>query len=557
MECVLKEDSDMKQDMIWKVLCAIVVMVCGVLVVSAIPAGAWPVPDTGQTTSYAVGDDGYYSVNPRSYTDNGNGTVTDNFTKLVWQQQDDGQARGGEEAKGYCDASTLGGFSDWRLPTVQELVSLVDHSVWNPAIDDGVFPGTVIPSTTGQFLYWSSTSNWLVDFYYGHVYSSKSNYYVRVRCVRSGPDTKPFDPLVVNNSATATDVNTGLSWQRQDNGQAINWKEALTYCEELTMDGFSDWRLPTVNELQSLADYGTSSPAIDQTVFPGTSWSGQNPGQSRYWSSTTYAFFGYSTSDAWNVLFIDGEVHSYGKTGNSYARCVRSGPINRTLGALSISSPSQGSTFKNGTIHITWSDPQNIGGQVSISLSSDGGKTWETITTSTANDGVYDWAVTGLESVNCVLKVEPIGATDKVGYKGLFSIATGSVTTSTTTLPTTTTTSTTTVTSTTTTTTIPLLLDQPNSTIRIYPVDGDIQDYYSINDTVKLKATYRDQEGFDLDATGLANWVSTNSLIATVGNGVSKGGSVTFKGNGEVYSGPRFQDNSLSCMPSHGGRQNE
>jgi len=108
------------------------------------------------------------------------------------------------------------------------------------------------------------------------------------------------------------------------------------------------------------------------------------------------------------------------------------------------------------------------------------------------------------------------------------STTTGPSTTTTTLSPTTTSTATTS----TTTTTIPT--GQPNSTLRIYTIDGEAKEYYSIADTVKLKANFRDAEGFDIDATSLANWTSSNTLIAEVGNGFSKGGSVTFKGNGEV-----------------------
>ena len=74
----------------------------------------------------------------------------------------------------------------------------------------------------------------------------------------------------------------------------------MTYCENLTLPagGYSDWRLPNRNELQSIVDYSRYNPAIDTTYFPGTV-------ASYYWSSTTYA---YSTSIAWNVYFGYGYV---------------------------------------------------------------------------------------------------------------------------------------------------------------------------------------------------------------------------------------------------------
>ncbi len=507
-------------------------------------AGAWPVPDTGQTQIYATGDDGYYSINPHIYTDNSDGTVTDNGTTLMWEQQDDDKTRTWADANSYCEALTLAGYTDWRLPTVLELAILVDRSKSNPAVVDK----TIFPGANTNNPYWSSSINtnlsypahaFHVKFNDGYVDYGDKTVGEYVRCVRGGP-AQEVSKFVLNNGATATDVTTGLVWQRSDNGQA-GWEQAITYCEGLSFDGFSDWRLPTINELLSITDYSYSYPSANSIVFPDINLT------YGYWSSTVRAS---QTSYAWYVWF------EYGNVGSSniplgYFRCVRSGPVNGALDSLVITSPNQGATVKEGAVQITWVDPQAIGGQVAISLSRKGGNdgTWETVAESTDNDGVYDWVVTGSESVNCVLKVEPIGASDKVGFKGLFSIAvpqesttTTSTTTttqptmSTTTLPPTTTfapTTTTLLPTTTTTTTIPVV-DQPSSTIRIYPADGETQDYYSISDTVKLKANYRDAEGFDVDATALANWTTTNSLIADVGNGVSKGGAVTFKGNGEV-----------------------
>ena len=170
---------------IWNIAFLACVLLCG----WSVSAGAWPVPDSGQTQAYAAGDDGAYSSNPpRSYTINGNGTVTDNVTTLVWQRQDDGQTRTGDEANGYCGSLTLGGTTGWRLPTVQELVSLVDYGRSAPAIDKAIFPGT------HPFDYWTSTSlannssyRPSVSFEYGYVgnHLKLSSYFVR--CVRGEP----------------------------------------------------------------------------------------------------------------------------------------------------------------------------------------------------------------------------------------------------------------------------------------------------------------------------------------------------------------------------------
>ncbi|MBF0352999.1 MAG: DUF1566 domain-containing protein [SAR324 cluster bacterium] len=121
------------------------------------------------------------------YTDNGNGTVTDSWTQLVWQKEDDDTTRTWEQALTYCEALVLGGQNDWRLPNIRELESLVDAATYSPAINSTYFPNT------NSSNYWSSSSNanyssdaWMVLFIGGSVgYGNKSGTYY-VRCVRGG-----------------------------------------------------------------------------------------------------------------------------------------------------------------------------------------------------------------------------------------------------------------------------------------------------------------------------------------------------------------------------------
>ena len=112
-------------------------------------AGAFKLPDTGQTTCYdqvgnviscpapgePLAQDGSYNINPLSYADNANGTVTDNNTGLMWQQEDDGNNYNWYVASGtynatynptsqdVCGALNLGDHSDWRLPAKKELLT--------------------------------------------------------------------------------------------------------------------------------------------------------------------------------------------------------------------------------------------------------------------------------------------------------------------------------------------------------------------------------------------------------------------------------------------------
>jgi len=118
--------------------------------------------------------------------------------------------------------------------------------------------------------------------------------------------------FIDNNDGTVTDSVTGKVWQKEHAGP-VWWDAAVEYVKNLELAGYKDWRLPTSEELRSLIDFTTSSPASD---FPGTpsSW---------FWSSSSYA----PNSDvAWLVNFYDGDVVGGGKSNSYYVRCVRRGP---------------------------------------------------------------------------------------------------------------------------------------------------------------------------------------------------------------------------------------
>jgi len=85
--------------------------------------------------------------------------------------------------------------------------------------------------------------------------------------------------LVDNGDGTISDQGTHLMWQKQDDGTTRTWTAAITYCEGQILAGHTDWRLPTIKELKSIADMTKYDPSINTTYFPGTQ-------SSYYWSST-------------------------------------------------------------------------------------------------------------------------------------------------------------------------------------------------------------------------------------------------------------------------------
>ena len=112
--------------------------------------------------------------------------VKDSVSHLEWQDDAVGPIMLWESAITHCEALSLGGHSDWRVPNLNELKSIVDRSKVNPAIVNGF-------DNTSSNYYWSSTTYennkrnaWIVYFYYGKVdYNPKNDEYY-VRCVRDG-----------------------------------------------------------------------------------------------------------------------------------------------------------------------------------------------------------------------------------------------------------------------------------------------------------------------------------------------------------------------------------
>ena len=132
---------------------------------------------------------GAYADNATRFQDNGDGTVTDHLTGLMWQQADDGEKRKWSWAKAYCRDLELGGYDDWYLPSIAELVSIMDYSkvdmsLTEPAIDP------VFDCSPGAF--WTGTvyapypkgQAWYMNFVDGLLKRDYKKYPHCVRCVR-------------------------------------------------------------------------------------------------------------------------------------------------------------------------------------------------------------------------------------------------------------------------------------------------------------------------------------------------------------------------------------
>jgi hypothetical protein len=101
--------------------------------------------------------------NLESYTDNGDGTVTDNVTGLMWEKMAKGPSTWAD-AGTYCSTLSLGGHTDWRLPALMELVSIVDYTKFNPSINTTYFSNISGGMWSSTLQAGSTSMAWLVFF---------------------------------------------------------------------------------------------------------------------------------------------------------------------------------------------------------------------------------------------------------------------------------------------------------------------------------------------------------------------------------------------------------
>ncbi len=116
-----------------------------------------------------------------------------------------------------------------------------------------------------------------------------------------------FAQQCVDNGETVTDNATGLMWQKATLGP-MNWNTAMSYASSLFLGGYSDWRLPSRDELQGLYFANCRSMLVEHSDF--------------YWSSTTYD---PHADYAWHVDFQNGNIDWSAKLGWYHVRAVRYG----------------------------------------------------------------------------------------------------------------------------------------------------------------------------------------------------------------------------------------
>ena len=196
--------------------------------------------------------------------------VTDSLTGLSWAKEST-IASGLASALSACVAQNIGGFDDWRPPTVGELGTLIDYTLAKPASAAaglswsasrtywGVGPAVLLPSTTYWFVNFIAGGTWLGD--------TSSLLDVEVRCVRGGVGAAAGSGSRYALSAdgfVVLDRMTGLHWQTTLYDTYLKTADQKVYCaaNKAGLPGTA-WRLPSIRELRSLVDYRRSQPALD------------------------------------------------------------------------------------------------------------------------------------------------------------------------------------------------------------------------------------------------------------------------------------------------------
>lgn len=282
--------------------------------------------------------------NPR-FMDNGNGTVTDRLTELIWLKDADrfgevtweqALANARSLASGSCGLTDGSKAGDWRLPNIRELFSLIDYSAADPII-----PADHVFTNVRSSIYWTSTTlaaaptlAWMMTLGIGptvfdlklnpnrmwpvrgkstriartgqqHCYDPKDanllNPFQFFNCAGTGEDGEqqagvawPAPRFADNGNGTVTDQLTGLVWLKNANPFGPKtWEQALQACNALASGSYGlgddsrpgDWRLPNIKEIESLVNYGAFAPCLPEgwdKVFTGVQ-------PSSYWTSTSVA----------------------------------------------------------------------------------------------------------------------------------------------------------------------------------------------------------------------------------------------------------------------------
>ncbi|CAJ1949107.1 unnamed protein product [Cylindrotheca closterium] len=270
-----------------------------------------------EITCAGTGQDAEYITLSQSFQHNGDGTISDLNTGLMWTEDVYGDGLTYEQVENEVTSFSLGGHSDWRIPTIKELYTLSEFNGQTGTSQDNNIPyiDTAYFNVKYGTTRYIDGQLWSSNQYTGVIFdnpNSECNFGFnsidgRIKCY-GRTSTKLYARYVWGNTNVGTnlfsvsgtnkdiivDAATGLEWTRGDSDIALDWEEALSYCNDLELSGYTDWKLPDAHQLQSIVDYNrspdsTGTPAIDP-LFESTQITNEAGAVDWgwYWTSTTH-----------------------------------------------------------------------------------------------------------------------------------------------------------------------------------------------------------------------------------------------------------------------------
>jgi len=225
--------------------------------------------------------------------------VKDVNTLLIWQDNASSNTtkRTWQDAKDYCQDLVLGNITNWEVPTIIELESLLNFSNKSVAIQKS-FKNIIEED------YWSETRYmpsdklaWSVNFKKGYSYGGQKTSKLFVRCVSRKDKVKKKNYLIFQDDKSSKSLKK-------------SYEDATKYCQSLKQQSHEDWYLPSINELLKVTDRSKDKPAVIQDL--------KNVNQSYYWTSSK------NKSKVWTVNFKHGDTYLKKEDKKYNVRCVRS-----------------------------------------------------------------------------------------------------------------------------------------------------------------------------------------------------------------------------------------
>jgi hypothetical protein len=276
-------------------------------------SGSMQVSEEGEANSTFLRVDVEYSRNSNGVVSNGRG--------LEWEDYKENLFFGTLEfAEKYCEELTLDRKSDWRVPTFKELWYLSDRDIGIPTIDkefhflkDEFFWSNQLVTYSGLHNETGSKA-WVVSGYEGFDDWREKEEEAFVRCVRGVSSYEDLTFQRDDKNSIVLDTTHNLYWIDEVEVNSGDFEYAKEFCDKRTFGGRDDWKLPTIEELQSIANQKRSERPFVDSIFENIRY------DNWYWSSTPVSD---NENYRWKISFNDGSSSDDGFVSNSlYILCV-------------------------------------------------------------------------------------------------------------------------------------------------------------------------------------------------------------------------------------------